>query len=116
MHSQNQRFLRIQMKQKKDADSFKVREEAKFQSNWEFTAPAESLEHIIKVNDFQKNLVQKDNNHRLEAVDKKNQFVANQKSTDQAVHNERINADLVEMQNEKEELRTLKLKMQEVNK
>ena len=52
----------------------------------------------------------------MEAVDRKNQFVANQKSTDQAVHNERINADLVEMQNEKEELRTLKQKMQEVNK
>ena len=57
------------MKQKKEAETFKTHEEAKFQSNWTYTAPAESLEHIIKVNDFQKNLVKNDNNHRLEAAE-----------------------------------------------
>ena len=57
MHSQNQRFLKIQMKQKKEADAFKSREEAKFKSDWDYTAPAESLEHILRVNDFQKNLL-----------------------------------------------------------
>ena len=76
MHSQNQRFLNIQMKQKKEADAFKSREEAKFKSDWDYTAPAESLEHILRVNDFQKNLVKQDNNHRLEAADNRKKFLA----------------------------------------
>ena len=104
------------MKQKKESEQFKTREEAKFQSNWEYTAPAESLEHIIKVNDFQKNLGMKDNNHRFEAAEKKNQLFEQQKSSDQAVQNERINRDLVQIAMEKEEMRKIKNQMQQVNK
>ena len=40
------------MKQKKEGEQFQSMEEAKFKSNWDYTAPAESLEHILKVNDF----------------------------------------------------------------
>ena len=52
MHSQNQRFLRIQMKQKKESEQFSNQEAVKYKASYDATAPAESLEHILKVNDF----------------------------------------------------------------
>ena len=72
------------MKQKKESDAFKNREEVKFRSDYDYTAPAESLEHILRVNDFQKNLVKQDNNHRLEAASDKKKYLAQQKSADRA--------------------------------
>ena len=104
------------MKQKKDGDQFTTQEDAKFKSDWDYTAPAESLEHILKVNDNQKNRGIVENNRQMEKVEERKKFLVQEKNADRAVQNERINADLNAVESEQKEIRQLKQQMQAVNK
>ncbi len=46
MNAQNQRFLRLQMKQKKESQEYHTNEKRQHKQEWDSITPAETLDHI----------------------------------------------------------------------
>ena len=46
LNDQNNQFLRVQMKQRKQAEQFSTKEGVNFKTNWDYSAPVESYESL----------------------------------------------------------------------
>ena len=65
LNAQNQKYLRLQMKQKQENETFATEEGRMYKSQWEHTASQETTEHAKKVLGLQQERIRKQQQFQL---------------------------------------------------
>ena len=114
--SQNQRFLRAQMQQKKENDKLFSNEKLNFQTRDEEAAPVESLDHVLKVSDYTQTMDKRNKDLQLHQIDYKREVINLEKSAHRSHEQHSIKKNLEDLASENKEQKSRKQEMQKMHK